>query len=77
MNILIKERETLEINPCYCGAYPKFNRVDSYHTDLWLECPRCGNKTANTGGYHYASEIPEDTAKRNAVIAWNKGEFAN
>ncbi len=77
MNITIRDRETAELNPCDCGQYPKFHQLDMNYTDLWLVCPNCGKRTANTGGYHYVSEIPLHTAKRNAIIAWNKGEFAN
>jgi hypothetical protein len=77
MNITIRERETAELNPCDCGEYPKFFQRDIHYTDLWLECPKCKKRTVNTGGYHYASEIPLHIAKKNAVIAWNKGEFAD
>lgn len=77
MLITIREQEVMEVKPCSCGQYPKFFRRDMHYTDLWLVCPKCGKRTANTGGYHYACEIPLSTAKQNAVIAWNKGEFAD
>ena len=52
MNIYICQSKTKKIEPCSCGYFPVFNRVDDYHTDVWLQCPNCGKQTENTGGYH-------------------------
>ena len=74
MIMTIREREEMNVNPCSCGEYPKFVQRDAHYTDVWLECPKCGKCTRNTGGYHYAMEIPLEKAKKDAVIEWNKGE---
>lgn len=74
MDMIIRERETMNVKPCSCGAYPKFVYLNFGWTDTWLQCPMCGKKTSNTGGYHYAMEIPIEEAKRDAVIEWNKME---
>ena len=72
MIMTIREREEMNVNPCSCGEYPKFVQRDTHYTDVWLECPKCGKRTSNTGGYHYATEIPLEEAKKDAIIEWNK-----
>lgn len=74
MRLIIQEEKSLEIIPCECGEYPKFKHID-YYTDTLLECPNCGKHTRNTGGYHYASEIPLKQAKEDAIKAWNNREY--
>lgn len=75
MKLTIREKEEMDILPCECGEYPEFKHIDYCHTDTWLQCPKCGNQTWNTGGYHYAYEISMEEAKRNAIIAWNNREY--
>ena len=62
MIMTIRECEEMDVNPCSCGEYPKFVQRDIHYTDIWLECPKCGKCTRNTGGYHYAMEIPLEKA---------------
>lgn len=64
--------KTVEVERCTCGSYPKFIQPDIYHTDIWLRCPTCGRETPNTGGYHYAEEIPLEIAKQKAAEIWNQ-----
>lgn len=75
IELVIRQQKSLEVKPCKCGAYPTFEQPDYYYTDVWLKCPNCGRSTWNTGGYQYAMEIPLETAKANAIIAWNNGEY--
>ena len=75
MKLIIQEEKSLEIIPCECGEYPRFKRLFDYHTDIWLECPKCGKHTKNTGGYHYASEIPLKDAKEDAIKEWNNKKY--
>lgn len=75
MEIVIQPSKTRDIKPCTCGHYPRFVRLDPYHTDVWLQCPNCGKQTQNTGGFHYAMEIKYEDAKEKAVEKWNNGEF--
>ena len=78
MKVVIQNYETLELTPCdKCGCYPEFIQPDYYYTDVWLECPICGKQTYNTGGFHYATEIPLKEAKRRAVMDWNNKKFSN
>lgn len=77
MKLVIQEREELEIVPCDCGSYPEFIYPNWGYTDVWLECPKCGKRTWNTGGFHYAMEIPLQEAKLAAVNAWNNKEYRN
>ena len=73
MRITIRNiNESIDIPNCICGSEPKLVIPDSNYTDCWIECSRCGLQTHNTGGYHYAMEIPIDEAKRNATIAWRQ-----
>lgn len=73
MFMTIRERETMDIKVCSCGAYPVFVKPEDCYTDIWLECPKCGKQTKNTGGYNYGYEIPLEEAKRDAIREWNKG----
>lgn len=75
MKLIIHEQYELDVIPCDCCAYTQFIHLDAYHTDTWLECPKCGRRTWNTGGYHYASEIPLKDAKEAAIKAWNNKEY--
>ena len=75
MLFTIREPEIMDVKPCSCGAYPEFVQPEYCYTDIWLECPICGKQTKNTGGYHYAEEIPLERAKRDAVIEWNRGNY--
>lgn len=70
--LIIKNQEEMYVKPCSCGTYPEFIQPHDHYTDIWLECPTCGRQTTNTGGYHYAEEIPLNVAKRHAIIEWNK-----
>ena len=71
--VIIQNQRTMEIKPCICGSYPEFIQPDYYYTDTWLKC-RCGRRTKNTGGFEYASEIPERIARESAVIEWNENK---
>ena len=73
--IVIQSQKTRNIKSCECGYYPRFVRLSPYYSDIWLECPNCGKRTVNTGGFHYAMEIPIEDAKEVAVIKWNNGEL--
>lgn len=75
MKLTIREKKEMNVLPCECGTYPIFKHLDYYSTDTWLECPKCGKRTWNTGGYHYASEIPINQAKEAAIMAWNNRKF--
>jgi hypothetical protein len=77
MEILVGRQEgtSRQVNPCECGAYPKFIHPDSYYTDTWLQCTNCKKRTRNTGGYHYGYEIDFDDAIAAAITAWNNGEL--
>lgn len=77
MKIVIQKQEELELVPCKCGCSPEFIRPQAEYTDIWLECPICGKRTCNTGGFYYAMEIPLEVAKRNAVIDWNNRKFVD
>lgn len=72
-----RNSEAYEVKSCVCGDYPKFVIPDYNYTDCWLECPKCGRRTKNTGGYHYAMEIHLSKAKRKAVELWNRNEVEN
>lgn len=71
MIYVTRKEETVDINPCLCGEYPEFITPNMHYTDCWLQCPKCGRRTYNAGGYHYASEIPLSAAKITAVVWWN------
>lgn len=73
MRYEIESAKSCDIIPCKCGTLPKFMTM-FHHTDCWLQCPMCGTRTVNTGGYHYAEEIPLSKAKLEAAKLWNAGD---
>ena len=73
MEFIVGRREgtRMKVIPCECGVYPEFVTPNPYYTDTWLQCPNCGKRTHNTGGFHYAEEISNDAAMAGAISAWN------
>lgn len=71
MIYVIRKEETVDINPCICGEYPKFIVPDMNYTDCWLQCPKCGRRTYNAGGCDFGYEIPLSSAKSTATEWWN------
>ena len=57
------------LKQCQCGKYPKIIQPNYDYTDLWIQC-ECGRRTKNTGGFHYAREIPKSEALEVATAAW-------
>lgn len=72
MEYIVRSEERISVLPCECGAYPIFEHPNNGWTDTWLKCPNCGKQTYNTGGFHYAREIPLEEAKKAAISLWNK-----
>ena len=68
---VVQTEKRMEVKPCICGHYPEFITPDLYYSDTWLKCPNCKRRTHNTGGFHYAHEIPNDEARTGAIWAWN------
>lgn len=75
MEYIVRSEKRTEVLPCECGTYPTFEHPYDGYTDTWLRCPNCGKRTYNTGGFHYASEIPLERAEMDAITAWNNGDF--
>lgn len=77
MEFIVGRREgiRMKVIPCECGSYPEFVTPSPYYTDIWLQCPTCGKRTYNTGGFHYAEEISNDVAMAGAISAWNNREL--
>lgn len=67
----------MQVIPCECGTYPEFVTPEPYYTDTWLQCPKCGKRTYNTGGYNYGYEISNDDAMAGAIKAWNNRELVD
>ena len=76
MEYIVRSEKRMNVLPCKCGEYPEFVQPDYYYTDVWLECPKCGKQTKNTGGYNYGYEIPLEKAKLAAINDWNNKKFS-
>lgn len=66
-----REEERMTAVKCICGSEPEMVEPNMNYSDCWLQCPKCGLRTKNTGGFEYAHEIPVDEARRAAVYSWN------
>ena len=67
--IITQPEQGVWLKQCQCGKYPKIVQPNYDYTDLWIQC-ECGRRTKNTGGFHYAREIPRSEALEVAAIAW-------
>lgn len=75
MEYIVSREKRINVLPCECGTYPIFEYLNYGGTDVWLKCPNCGKQTYNTGGFHYAMEIPLEDAKISAIYDWNNKKF--
>ena len=70
MNYIVTQPEQgAWVKMCKCGKFPNIIQPNYDYTDLWLQC-ECGRRTINTGGFHYAREIPRYEALEKAVALW-------
>lgn len=75
MRYKVADQQNVEMKPCVCGGYPDFIEPNIHYTDCWLQCSYCGRRTKNTGGFHYAEEIPILRARLKAVELWNERKY--
>ena len=72
MNFILRREEKMLANTCICGTEPEIIEPNDHYSDCWLKCPKCGLRTRNTGGFHYAEEISVEQARRSAISEWNQ-----